>query len=146
MEFWFACKSLASSLCVKVRLVTQICNTSSQLRLGGVFHLLPVDSAVGGTKHCGRLGCEACGVTILVSIYCLPGTAEPYDLVEPSCLLRVDSASKRNKSRTRRKHVSSEKSNHRVCVCVCPCPYVCTVHSRLVQVCRCQKLRECLVL
>jgi hypothetical protein len=48
MELWFACKSLASSLCVEARLLTQIFDTSSQLRLEE-FHLLPVDSAVGGT-------------------------------------------------------------------------------------------------
>jgi len=33
MELWFACKSLASSLCVEARLLTQIFDTSSQLRL-----------------------------------------------------------------------------------------------------------------
>ena len=52
IELWLACKSLASSLCVEVRLLTQIFDTSSQLVSQGVFHLLPVDSAVGGTKHC----------------------------------------------------------------------------------------------
>jgi hypothetical protein len=33
MELGFACKSLASSLCVEARLLTQIFDTSSQLRL-----------------------------------------------------------------------------------------------------------------
>jgi hypothetical protein len=90
MELWFACKLLASSLCVEARLLTQFTAASR-----GVFHLLPVDSAVGGTKHCGRLGqsdavvlhlkvassirgCEACGVMILFSMICLSGAVRTY--------------------------------------------------------------------
>ena len=85
MELWFACKSLASSLCVEARLLTQIFDTSSQLRLEE-FHLLPVDSAMGGTKHCGGLGCEACGVVILFSMIFLASSRCPTSVsVHPRC-------------------------------------------------------------
>lgn len=47
---------IAGSLYVEARLLTQIFNTSSQLRLEECFAFWLVDSAVGGTKHCGRLG------------------------------------------------------------------------------------------
>jgi hypothetical protein len=75
-----------------------------------VFYLLLVDSAVGGTKYCNRLGksdvielhlkvastirgCEAYGVIILFSMGSV--CPEPYEL-KILCLLRVDSASKHN--------------------------------------------------
>jgi hypothetical protein len=51
MELWFVCKSLASSLCLCVEARLLAFAAASR----GVFHLLPVDSAVGGTKHYSRL-------------------------------------------------------------------------------------------
>jgi hypothetical protein len=88
MELWFACKLLASSLCVEARLLTQFTAASR-----GVFHLLPVDSAVGGTKYLRSSWksdvlvlhlkvaslirvCEACEVMISFSMICLPGAVQ----------------------------------------------------------------------
>jgi hypothetical protein len=48
MELWFARKSLASSLCVEAILLTQIFDTSSQLRLGEC-------STSCHLHHCGLL-------------------------------------------------------------------------------------------
>jgi hypothetical protein len=89
-----------------------------------VFYLLLVDSAVGGTKYCSRggksdvielhlkvastiRGCEAYGVILLSSMGSV--CPEPYEL-KILCLLRVDPLANISIWRTRRKHISSEKS------------------------------------
>jgi hypothetical protein len=118
-----------------------------------VFHLLPGDSAVGGTKYCGRLGksdvvvlhlkvastirgCEEYGVMILFSMDL--SARSRTNLVKTSYLLRVDSATAACLLPDVVPFQLSTPSPARdvlpMCVCVCVCPYVCAVHSRLVQV------------
>ena len=101
MELWFACKSSASGLCVEAGLFNSNHWHQFAAASRGVFHLLPVDSAMGGTKHCGHLGksdvvvwplkvastirdCEACGVMILFSLHCLPGAVRPSGNIVPA--------------------------------------------------------------
>jgi hypothetical protein len=114
VELWFACKLLASSLCIEARLLTQIFDTSSQMRLEAY-------STFCSRKRCGRdqalrlfwksdivvlhlkvasiiRGYEACGVMILFS---MPGAENIVPAIS-----------------TLHSLASSRRPTH-VCVCVC---------------------------
>ena len=112
MELWFACKSLVSSLCVEARLLTQIFDTNSQL-CPEECSTSASGQRCGGTKPYGRLRkSDIVELHWRVAQYnpwlqrhvewwyfspwsVYPEGYEP-TVMKPLCLLRVDSASKRN--------------------------------------------------